>query len=342
MLSREKIWLIIAVAACMFHTLTAFVFIYLETKELNDTLAIPIIIPETRAMFLAHNVLLAAESENNDVPLAVPAPGKDFILEELFLFETEDLEQEEAKKENETFFSSTISYIPVLMYHHIDYISSKDTAVKKALTVEPGVFEEQMKHLYNNGYQPIDFQELIVYLDNKEKIPENFFIITFDDGWKSQYQHALPVLKKYNLKATFFPVVNYIGGGSFVNWSELRKLSESGMEIGSHSMNHPNLRGLPLEHLEYELKASKAALERELNQTILSFAYPYCAFDSNAQKSVNDAGYRIGRFCGANDEFKIVAIDFGDKKSYNIDSIQVNNNLAQFKRYFPLISALTE
>ncbi len=283
----------------------------------------------------------ALDSQNREifeVPLAVPAPGKEFVLDEYILFETEDIEETEEETEEETvmdFSSAKVANLPVLMYHHIDYVSANDSAIKRRLTVTPEIFERQMKHLYDNNYQPIVFQDALSYLEAGEGVPENSLIITFDDGWKNQYQHAFPVLKKYGFRATFFPVVNYVGGGSFMNWDDIKNLSDNGMEIGSHSMNHPNLRGLSANYLRHELKSSKNAIENELDIPVVVFAYPYCSFNSYVKKAAYEAGYQITRFCGANDRFVLRTVNFNGKQGYNIDSMEVHSSISQFRKYFP-------
>jgi hypothetical protein len=141
-------------------------------------------------------------------------------------------------------FPQKLIHLPILMYHHIDYLPPNASKLWQDLTVSPETFEAQMKYLFEQNYQPITFEEFLNFLKNKKEIPEKSLIITFDDGWKNQYQNAFPVLKKYNFRATFFVVVTYIGGSALMNWKELRELIENKMEIGSHSMTHPNLKNL--------------------------------------------------------------------------------------------------
>lgn len=209
------------------------------------------------------------------------------------------------------------------MYHHIGY---SDT--NPSFYVDPVMFEAQIKHLIEKNYNPITFSELLSKLNGNEEIPKKSVIISFDDGWRNQYQFAFPILKKYNFRATFFPVVNYVGKGNYMEWSELRELTNNGMEIGSHTMNHPNLANLSNSYVEYEIKNSKLILEENLKQKIEVLSYPYCAYDNEVIQSIKRLDYAGARSCGEG-----LYVNRGNR--YNLSAIQVLNSLYQFKRYFP-------
>ncbi|MDQ4013168.1 MAG: polysaccharide deacetylase family protein [Thermoproteota archaeon] len=111
---------------------------------------------------------------------------------------------------------------------------------------------------------------------SKNKIDQQkVVILTFDDGYKSQYSNAKPILDKYGFKATFYIVCNYVGSGdNRMTWEEIKLLQQEGHDIASHTMNHDDLSKLTPQEVEYEVAQSKQCLlEQGINPK--SFAYPF-------------------------------------------------------------------
>ena len=104
---------------------------------------------------------------------------------------------------------------------------------------------------------------------NQQKV----VFLTLDDGYKSQYSNAKPILDKYGFKATFSIVCNYVGRDR-MTWEEIKSLQQEGHDIASHTMNHYDLSKLPPQEIEYEVSQSKQCL---LDQGInpKSFTYPF-------------------------------------------------------------------
>ena len=101
-------------------------------------------------------------------------------------------------------------------------------------------------------------------------------ILSFDDGWKSQYTNATPILNKYGFKASFYLVCNYIGKDeSRLNWQDVAALYKQGHDIGSHSMNHDDLSKMSKKELEFEIGQSKQCLLDHGINNVTSFAYPF-------------------------------------------------------------------
>ncbi|MGB4132477.1 MAG: polysaccharide deacetylase family protein, partial [Tepidanaerobacteraceae bacterium] len=93
--------------------------------------------------------------------------------------------------------------IKVLCYHHI----IPETLSKRIDTVvSVSEFEEQMKYLYQHGYYTASVKDIQEFLYSKKKLPENTLLITFDDGYESNYIYAYPILKKYGFRAVIFPI----------------------------------------------------------------------------------------------------------------------------------------
>ncbi|HKX20598.1 MAG TPA: polysaccharide deacetylase family protein [Nitrososphaeraceae archaeon] len=100
-------------------------------------------------------------------------------------------------------------------------------------------------------------------------------ILNFDDGRKSQFTEAKPILDKYGFKATFYVVCGYLGNKpGYMNWTEIQQLSAEGHDIESHTMNHRNLSDSSKKSLEFQIGESKACLQ-EHGIKATSFAYPF-------------------------------------------------------------------
>jgi peptidoglycan/xylan/chitin deacetylase (PgdA/CDA1 family) len=122
-------------------------------------------------------------------------------------------------------------------------------------------------------------QATIPATSNNTNNDGRFVIINFDDSHQSDYTYAKPILDKYGFKATFFEVCNWVEAGYHesdisTTWQQIAALQQDGMDIESHTMNHPNLNDLSsYADLDYEIGQSKQCLENHgINPTI--FAYP--------------------------------------------------------------------
>jgi len=199
--------------------------------------------------------------------------------------------------------ATSYRYPRILMYHMI----KEHTRGKfKGLRVAPEMFEKQIKYLVDNGWHFLTMRELI---DTKNMLPEKSIVITFDDGYEDNYIHAFPILKKYNVKATIYLVVDRHKR----EWSSKRKAKNSSgelmrepkltdaqveemiasglVEIGSHTMTHDNLTCLDDTAKRMEIFDSKASLEDRFGVECVSFCYPFGLYDEKDSKLVKEAGY---------------------------------------------------
>jgi peptidoglycan/xylan/chitin deacetylase (PgdA/CDA1 family) len=180
----------------------------------------------------------------------------------------------------------------ILMYHSLDTSGS-------VISLAPEVFRLHMSTLKASGAP-------VVPLGDVQRTP-GAFAITFDDGFRSFAETAVPVLRDYNFPATVFVVSGYCGKFNdwqprrdiarqpLMSWSELRQLTAQGIEIGAHTVNHPNLLHMPADQAAAELSDSRARLCEELGRPVNSFAYPYG--QSNAKLRVV-ARKHFGVACG--------------------------------------------
>src|SRR5580765_3414722 len=187
--------------------------------------------------------------------------------------------------------------IPVLTYHSIDDRAVDDSASVVSTSLE--IFRQHIAFLGRSGYHGIRLSELTSLLAEGKPLPERAVVITFDDGYHNFYSHAWPILRESGFAATVFLVTGYCGkdndwpGHEPVNgrqplmgWPEIRELHSQGVEFGSHTVTHPDLRRLPKGRVESELSDSNARIEDELGARVSQFAYPYGYFDSDIKATV--------------------------------------------------------
>jgi peptidoglycan/xylan/chitin deacetylase (PgdA/CDA1 family) len=122
--------------------------------------------------------------------------------------------------------------------------------------------------------------------------------LTFDDGWLNQYEFAMPILSKYNIKATFYIITQHLYSKSskYMGSSEVLDLKQQMHEIGAHSVTHPDLT-IEKVNVKYEVERSKSDIE-VLGIDAESFAYPYGRYNAHTTSNVQKAGFLCARIIG--------------------------------------------
>ena len=189
----------------------------------------------------------------------------------------------------------TGSSVIILTYHSFGPKPAKpETKMQLHYRVTSESFESQLKYLSENGYTTITFNQLANHYLNNTPIPAKSIVLTFDDGWKTQYEYAVPLLEKYHMTGTFFIITKTIGG-PYMTWDEIKDLDKNGFEVASHSETHPMLPKVSATQLHAEIWNSKATLETELGHPITTFAYPYYMYNSAVESEIKSAGYIAAR-----------------------------------------------
>ena len=178
--------------------------------------------------------------------------------------------------------------VPILMYHYIRDAANEDE-LGKGLSVHPDNFGAQIKWLKDNGYASVKLADLAD--PEKKAISKTIYekkkpvVISFDDGYTDAYTQAFPVLKKYGMAGTFFIIRNSVGKDDsfYMNQAQIDEMAKAGMEIGSHSLNHPDLTKISAEDLKNQLNESKLDAD--------TFCYPAGRYNETVVKAVKEAGY---------------------------------------------------
>lgn len=181
--------------------------------------------------------------------------------------------------------------VPVLMYHSIDPAAK----AQNRLAVRADTFDKQMRFLKSHRYNVIALEELVGLIKNKKKVPARTICISLDDGYRDNYTYAFPILKKYNLPATMFIIVDEVGRpqNDRLSWDEIKKMQDSGLiSFGSHALGPEPLVNFKSEaQIRRQIFDSKKILEEKLGARVELFSYPEGLFDSRIKQLVIDAGY---------------------------------------------------
>lgn len=194
-------------------------------------------------------------------------------------------------------------------------------------------FEREMKYLHKHNYKTLKLKDIECFYDKKCKLPRKSVLITMDDGWKSEYKLALPILKKYNLNAVIFYIGNnYYGENeNFINSTDLEdiRINYENIEIASHTYNNHTFDAYlkKSEELDSDFKKMKDIIDTKY------FAYPYGQYNDNYINILKNNNYKL-------------AFGFGPKKEHRKFSIKDNRyaipriNLSSTYPYYKYILRL--
>lgn len=171
--------------------------------------------------------------------------------------------------------------LPILTFHSLD-----DRSVATAFP--PRLFRQGMAGLDDSGYRTVTLREIVDSLRYGRPFLERVLAITFDDGDRSVYETALPILERHGMTATVFPVSGpSFEGRRLIAGDEMREMGRRGISFGAHTLTHPDLTRLPPDRAEAEVRGSKSALEDQLGAPVDYFCYPYGRYNSAVRELVS-------------------------------------------------------
>jgi peptidoglycan/xylan/chitin deacetylase (PgdA/CDA1 family) len=187
--------------------------------------------------------------------------------------------------------------LPSFTYHHV---SSK---VTNSITITPATFEAQLKTLANLGYHTVTARQVVDHQTNGVALPDKPVMITFDDGWITQYQHAFPLLKKYGMVATFFINPQPISAHyrAYMTPDMIKQLNAAGMDIESHTWRHLALtRTAKITAAQFqarsqsELTRASSWIAKNTGKEPVAICYPYGYYDLETIGLAKALGYKAG------------------------------------------------
>jgi peptidoglycan/xylan/chitin deacetylase (PgdA/CDA1 family) len=185
--------------------------------------------------------------------------------------------------------------VPVLSYHQF---SNNET---NRMTVTKAAFSEQMNFLKENGYRVITLDQLFDFLDFKKPLPPKAVVITIDDGWRSAYEIAFPILKAQGFPATLFVYTDLISGTEkTLSWDQVKEMAENGLDIQCHTKSHLDLTAIEknisfrdyFSRLEEEISTCTSLINKRLNRQVHYLAYPFGNTNQLVIALLKKQGYR--------------------------------------------------
>lgn len=214
------------------------------------------------------------------------------------------------EEKRETYSTS----LPVLMFHDIG---------EGEYSITSEQFQRQMNLLKNNGYQTISLDELYAYTERGKALPEKPILITFDDGYMSNYQYAYPILKDLDMKAVIYIIGSSLGKDTYKETNypiiphfglkEAKEMVESGhIEIQSHSFDMHQANNLEehsparinvakfdeesekeyIKAFEEDFKKQNQAIETITGESCHSFSYPTGIFTMESETLLGELGVK--------------------------------------------------
>ena len=158
--------------------------------------------------------------------------------------------------------------VPVLAYHAIEAPSA--TGSFPDLFVSPPDFKAQMQWLDAQGYEAVTLDQVEDAWYQNGKLPTKPIVVSFDDGYPSQYANAFPVLQKRDWPG----VLNLQAQGSDLPDADVHKMLDGGWELASHTITRPDLTTVDSTTLEHEVAGSRQMLRQRFGVPVDNFCYP--------------------------------------------------------------------
>lgn len=202
--------------------------------------------------------------------------------------------------------------VPILMYHYISIPPEDADKYRVDLSVAPSTFREQMAYLAENGFESVDLYDLSLAITGKRDLPAKPVVLTFDDGYRDNYENAFPVLQDFGFRGTFFVVTQPIDDGNpdYLTWEMVKEMADAGMRIEPHSKTHADLSGREREFIIYEVLGAQETIAAHTGQTPRYFCYPAGRYDETTIEVIADLDFwgavttEGGKWLGYNERYQ--------------------------------------
>jgi peptidoglycan/xylan/chitin deacetylase (PgdA/CDA1 family) len=191
---------------------------------------------------------------------------------------------------------------PILLYHRFvrrEEELARYPGTESIFTITAQRFDEQLARLTRDGYRPVGLGEVVDFVRHGSPLPEKPVLISVDDGWTSNLDVMIPILRKHQMRACFFVTTSpeawiyrkFQGLDGPLASEHVRSLAAQGYEIGSHTVSHPYLIELSDAEILQEFTESKRVLEEATGRPCRFLSIPGNFYDRRIMRLAREAGY---------------------------------------------------
>ena len=176
----------------------------------------------------------------------------------------------------------------VLLYHHVSSKTPKSTSVTVAQ------FEQHLTLIEELGLEVVPLTTITDAIKNNQPVSNNWVAITFDDGYRNVYDNAFPILKAKKMPFTVFVNPQMVKPSKlYMDWAQLKELSDAGTIIANHTMAHENLvqDGLTNRQLIKNIEQAELQIKEQLGQNHKMLAFPYGEYNEEIENTLAELGY---------------------------------------------------
>ena len=231
-----------------------------------------------------------------------------------------------------SFYVDGFRTVPVLCYHQ--FASGPQTS--QQLEVSRQSFRAQLEYLRDKKFNVLSMPQLLEVLEGNRPIPPRAVVITIDDGYRSVYDVAWPILQEFQFPVTLYIYTDFVGGGRALTWAQLRQMQKSGyVDVQSHGKSHTSLSRIEQDDSEAaytsrvrsELIQSRRILNERLGEKVWNISYPYGNSSDVVTNLLGESGYKLG-FTVTRGENSV----YVDKGLLHRTMIYNNHSLSDFKK----------
>jgi len=291
---------------------------FVDTNWLNVRRDPKVLSPIVERILRNERVFLLAENDSSMAYIETLSGKKGYVASQ-YLSETRDEDKVEEPaaavpdvESPNAVSSSNIYDVPIVTYHHITDNVDQYSAGMNLPDIN---LNAQLDYLIENDFTTITFYDLKAITAGSREMPAKPVILTFNGGYEDAYT-ASQHLNGKGLKGVFFVTTDKVGEEGFLDWRQIQKMRDWGMEIGSQGKTGAALANTSEYYLEQEIVVSKETLEKQLGEEIVSFAYSEGSYSQAAMDAVKAAGYAFAKSADSGSRFS-------NKELYRLPSLRV-------------------